>query len=116
MRRCRSSVLALSFLCLLAMALAAPSAQAQPSYVGSAACGLCHKATHEKWKDTLHNKSQQEVSIFNDPVVVHWAGTVKLKAGNTPEVSIQLNETPDGVHHVTLAVSRGAGPGPVLHG
>lgn len=89
-------------LLVVAVALVAAPALAQPSYTGSAACGLCHKAIHEKWKDTLHNKSQQEVSIFNDPVVVSWTGTVKLKAGKIPEASIQLNETPDGVHHVTL--------------
>jgi len=87
---------------LLAAGLSAAPALAQPTYVGSAACGLCHKPIHEKWKDTLHNKSQQEVTIANDPVVVNWSGTVKLKAGKIPEVSIELRETPDGVHHVTL--------------
>ncbi len=87
---------------LLALALAAPSALAQPSYTGSAACGLCHKPIYDKWQDTLHNKSQQEVKFPNDPVVVDWSGVVKLKAGNIPEVSIELQETPDGVHWVTL--------------
>ncbi len=71
-------------LSLLALVLVAPSAQAQPTYSGSAACGLCHKDIYEKWKDTLHNKSQQEVKFPNDPVVVDWSGVVKLKAGNIP--------------------------------
>jgi predicted CXXCH cytochrome family protein len=87
---------------VVAVALSASPAPAQPSYVGAAGCGLCHKAIYEKWRDTLHNKSQQEVTITNDPVVVNWSGTVKLKAGKIPEVSIELRETPDGVHHVTL--------------
>ena len=97
--------LALSFALFflpVASILSAGPALAQPSYVGSAACGLCHKATYDKWKDTLHNKSQQEVSLANDPVVVQWAGTVKLKAGNLPEATIELREGPDGVHYATL--------------
>jgi predicted CXXCH cytochrome family protein len=88
-------------LCVIQLLVAAP-AFADPSYAGSAACGLCHKDVYEKWKDTLHNKSQQELSPANDPVVVRWSGTVKLKTGNIPEVSIELIETPDGVHRATL--------------
>jgi predicted CXXCH cytochrome family protein len=86
----------------VALLVAAAPAIADPSYAGSAACGLCHKDVYEKWKDTLHNKSQQEISPTNDPVVVNWSGTVKLKAGKIPEVSIELVETPDGVHRATL--------------
>jgi len=102
MDRRRFLALTLTFLVTAALVLVAAPALAQPSYVGSAACGLCHKATYDKWKDTLHNKSQVDISITNDPVVVDWFGTVKLKAGNIPEVSIELREGPDGVHHVTL--------------
>lgn len=86
---------------LLAFAFGASSAPA-PEYVGSPACALCHADIHGKWKDTLHNKSQQEISVFNDPVVVHWSGVVKLKAGKIPEATIELHETPDGVHRATL--------------
>lgn len=93
----------------LAMTLAASLAVAQPQYAGSAACSGCHKAIHEKWKDTLHNKSQQEITATNDPVVVNWSGTVRLKAGKIPEASIDLNETPDGVHRVTLIDAKDAG-------
>ena len=97
-----SLTLTLAHLIFLVMTLSVSSALAQPSYTGTATCGLCHQAVYEKWKDTLHNKSQQEITVTNDPVVVLWSGTVKLKAGNIPEVSIELHETPDGVHRVTL--------------
>lgn len=96
------SRLFVGLLVCVALLGAAVPALADASYAGSAACGLCHKDLYEKWKDTLHNKSQQEISPTNDPVVVQWAGTVKLKAGNIPEVSIELLETPDGVHRATL--------------
>ncbi len=108
-RKCLSAPL--SFVAgfnFLTMALAASVVVAQPQYAGSAACGGCHKAIHEKWKDTLHNKSQQEITATNDPVVVNWSGTVKLKAAKIPEVSIELNETPDGVHRVALIDAKDA--------
>ena len=79
-----------------------PWAIAQASYVGSARCGSCHKSNYENWKGTLHNKSQQELSPTNDTVVVNWEGTVKLKAGKIPEVTIKLNELPERVHRATL--------------
>lgn len=102
MNRCWSAPIAGLYLALTAIVVTPPQAMAEPTYMGSAACGLCHKTIYEKWKDTLHNKSQQEISAVNDPVVVEWSGTVKLKAGKIPEATIQLNETPDGVHRVTL--------------
>jgi predicted CXXCH cytochrome family protein len=92
-------------LCLvlfLALAWLPPTAIAEPTYAGSTACGLCHQDVFAKWKDTLHNKSQQELSVTNGPVVVAWNGSVKLKAGAIPEVSIELFEGPDGVHRATL--------------
>jgi len=87
---------------VVGVGLLEPSAMAQPTYVGSAACAICHKEIHDKWQDTLHNKSQQELTLANDAIVVKWAGTVKLKFGNTPEVSIELHEGPDGVNFATL--------------
>jgi len=57
---------------------------AQTTYVGSAKCESCHKEIYETWKDTLHNKSQQNVSPSNDSVVVDWKGVVKLPAGLAP--------------------------------
>ncbi len=77
-------------------------AQSKISYVGSAKCMHCHKAIYENWKDTLHNKSQQELSPTNDTVVVEWKGTIKLKAGNIPEVAVKLGRGPDSVYHATL--------------
>ncbi len=75
---------------------------AQSKYIGSEKCASCHKAIYETWKDTLHNKSQQVLSPENDTVVVDWKGTIKLKAGKIPEVSVKLNELPNQVHQVTL--------------
>ena len=34
-------------------------AMAQATYVGSKKCMSCHTSIYELWKDTLHNKSQQ---------------------------------------------------------
>jgi len=72
------------------------AALAQPTYVGSAKCESCHKGIYDTWKDTLHNKSQQELSPANDAVVVDWRGIVKLPAWQGQEVSIKLNKTPEG--------------------
>lgn len=59
-------------------------------YVGSEKCVVCHSGAYEKWKDSLHNKSQQELSATNDSVVVDWKGTLKLKGGNIPEYTVKL--------------------------
>jgi predicted CXXCH cytochrome family protein len=77
-------------------------ALAQAKYVDSGKCASCHKAIYEMWKDTLHNKSQQILTPTNDTVVVQWKGTIKLKSGNIPEVTVKLNETPEKVHQATL--------------
>jgi predicted CXXCH cytochrome family protein len=79
---------------------------AQSSYVGSAKCESCHKEIYETWKDTLHNKSQQELSSSNDTVVVDWKGVVKLPAWKGQEVTIKLNKTPEGRYFATLICSR----------
>jgi predicted CXXCH cytochrome family protein len=75
---------------------------ADAKYVGSGKCASCHKAIYETWKDTLHNKSQQILSPDNDSVVVDWKGTVKLKAGKIPEVSVKLNRGVDKSYQATL--------------
>jgi predicted CXXCH cytochrome family protein len=59
-------------------------------YVGSEKCSSCHKEVYDKWKDSLHNKSQQELSPANDRVVVEWKGVLKLKSGNIPEYTVKL--------------------------
>ncbi|PKN35398.1 MAG: hypothetical protein CVU61_03760 [Deltaproteobacteria bacterium HGW-Deltaproteobacteria-19] len=63
---------------------------AAPQYVGSDKCATCHARIFEKWKGTLHNKSQQELSPANDTVVVDWKGTLKLKGGNIPGYTVKL--------------------------
>jgi predicted CXXCH cytochrome family protein len=91
------------WVCFLTFLIMIPSwGIAQTRYVGSQKCGSCHKNIYENWKGTLHNKSQQELSPTNDTVVVDWKGTVKLKAGKIPEVTINLNETAQRVHQATL--------------
>ena len=90
------------FFLLLVLIVVPPLAVAQATYVGSEKCKSCHKAVYELWEDTLHNKSQQVLSPQNDTVVVDWKGTVKLKAGNIPEATIKLIETPDHIHQATL--------------
>jgi len=95
-------VLVTEWLFLLLILTLLPSlAIAQTKYVGSAKCMPCHKDVYEMWKDTLHNKSQQVLSPDNDSVVVDWKGTVKLKAGNIPEVTVKLNEM-NKVHQAIL--------------
>jgi predicted CXXCH cytochrome family protein len=74
----------------------------QATYVGSSTCMACHKPIYETWKGTLHNRSQQELSATNDPVVVDWKGVVKLKAGNLPEATVRLSKGPNGEYLATL--------------
>ena len=95
-------ILGLKGLLLLSTLILIPSlAMAQAAYVGSGKCMPCHKVIHGLWKDTLHNKSQQILTPENDSVVVDWKGTIKVKAGNIPEVTAKLNESKK-VHQVTL--------------
>ena len=75
---------------------------AQATYVGSKKCMSCHNLIYEMWKDTLHNKSKQILSRTNDTLVVDWKGILKLKAGNIPEVIVNLEDGPGGVHQATL--------------
>jgi len=75
---------------------------AEATYVRSGRCQSCHKAIYEMWKESLHNKSQQILSPTNDTVVVGWKGMLKLKAGNIPEVIVNLDTEPENVHLVTL--------------
>jgi len=75
---------------------------AEANYVGSEKCMPCHKGIYELWKGTLHNKSQQTLTPANDTVVVNWQGTFKLKAGNPPEFTFKLSESPDKIHRVIL--------------
>lgn len=77
-------------------------AAAQATYVGSDTCKSCHKAIHEMWKDTLHNKSQQVLGPTNDSIVMDWKGTVKIKTGDFPEATVKLNKTSDGVYQAIL--------------
>ena len=78
---------------LLALVLAmTPAFVAAADYVGSEKCGVCHKDMYDKWKGTLHNKSQQELSPTNDSVVVDWKGVLKLKGGNIPEYIVKLTK------------------------
>jgi len=86
---------------LFVLILIPPLATAQAKYVGSAKCMPCHKAVHEMWKDTLHNKSQQVLGPANNSVVVDWKGTVRIKTGNIPEVTVKLNES-NKIHQATL--------------
>jgi len=94
--------LGLKWLLLLSTLILIPSlAMAQAAYVGSGKCMPCHKAVHGLWKDTLHNKSQQILTPENNSVVVDWTGTIKVKAGNIPEVTVKLNKS-NKVHQATL--------------
>ena len=94
--------LGLKWLLLLSTLILIPSlAMAQAAYVGSGKCMPCHKAVHGLWKNTLHNKSQQILTPENDSVVVDWKGTIKVKAGNIPEVTVKLNES-NKVHQAIL--------------
>lgn len=98
---------ALFLLAILPLILALPSwIAAQATYVGSAKCESCHKEIYGTWKDTLHNKSQQDLSPANDSVVVDWKGIVKLPAFQGQEVTIKLNKTPEGRYYATLICSR----------
>jgi len=90
------------FLSFTILILVPSLAVAQATYVGSEKCMTCHKAIYELWKDTLHNKSQQVLSTTNDSVVVEWKGTLKLKAGNIPEVTAKLSKGPQETYQVTL--------------
>lgn len=75
---------------------------AEGKYVGSSKCQICHKPIYEKWKDTIHNKSQQILSRTNDTVVVNWKGMIKLKSGNIPEVIIKLERGPGDTYQAIL--------------
>lgn len=86
--RFAKSLVAFAFLLVPSVTLA------EATYVGSKRCLSCHSAIYDTWKDTLHNKSQQILSRTNDTLVVDWKGTIKLKAGNIPEVIIRLEEGP----------------------
>jgi hypothetical protein len=95
--------LRLKWIIFLSTLFIAPSLTiAQGNYVGSGKCGSCHKTIYETWKDTLHNKSQQVLSPENDSVVVDWKGTIKLKAGKIPEVTIKLNKLPNQIYQAIL--------------
>lgn len=76
---------------LLALILVAvPSLAGAADYVGSEKCSTCHKEVYDRWKESLHNKSQQELSPTNDRVVVDWKGVLKLKGGSIPEYTVKL--------------------------
>ncbi|OGP79105.1 MAG: hypothetical protein A2V86_13585 [Deltaproteobacteria bacterium RBG_16_49_23] len=93
----------LKWLVLVSVLVLLPSlAMAQAKYVGSGKCASCHKAIYGTWKDTLHNKSQQILTPDNGSVVVDWKGTVKLKAGKIPEVSVKLSRGADRSYMATL--------------
>lgn len=93
----------LKWLLILSVLILIPTLSvAQAKYVSSGKCASCHKAIYETWKDTLHNKSQQILSPDNDSVVVDWKGTVKLKAGKIPEVSVRLTRGADKAYQATL--------------
>lgn len=81
-------IVCLSALCLLIV----PSLVGAADYVGSEKCGMCHKEVYDRWKVSLHNKSQQELSPANDRVVVDWKGVLKLKGGNIPEFTVKLTK------------------------
>ena len=87
---------------LLALILIfAPSIVGSADYVGSEKCGMCHSEVYDKWKVSLHNKSQQELSPTNDRVVVDWKGVLKLKGGNIPEYTVKLFKK-NGDYYATL--------------
>ena len=91
---------------LLALLLVfAPSLVGSADYVGSEKCGMCHSEVYDKWKDSLHNKSQQELSPTNDRVVVDWKGILKLKGGNIPEYTVKLFKK-NGDYYATLVDSQ----------
>ena len=90
-------IICLSVLCLLV----APSMVGAADYVGSEKCGMCHKEVYDRWKVSLHNKSQQELSPANDRVVVDWKGVLKLKGGNIQEYTVKLSRK-DGAYYATL--------------
>lgn len=95
--------LGLKWLLVLSILILIPTlSMAQAKFVRSGKCASCHKAIYESWKDTLHNKSQQILSPNNDSVVVDWKGTVKLKAGKIPEVSVKLTRGADKAYQATL--------------
>lgn len=52
------------------------------------------------------NKSQQALSPENDTIVVDWKGTLNLKAGKIPEVTIKLRKSPDRGYQATLVDSK----------
>jgi predicted CXXCH cytochrome family protein len=69
---------------------------------GSMRCMPCHQAIYETWKETLHNKSQQVLSHSNITTVTEWEGTLRLKSGDIPEVTILLSEMPQNTFRATL--------------
>jgi predicted CXXCH cytochrome family protein len=75
---------------------------ADNKYVGSEKCASCHKTIYDLWKDSKHNKGIQDVSSSNDNVIADWNGTVKLKAGRIPEVSLKLSRSKEGDYLATL--------------
>jgi predicted CXXCH cytochrome family protein len=90
------------FLPILILILCPSLAMAQAKYLGSETCKACHSGIYEKWKMTLHNKSQQEQSDRNDTVVVDWKGVLRLKGGNIPEYTVKLTRGKDGSYQATL--------------
>jgi predicted CXXCH cytochrome family protein len=92
--RWKLQLLALIIVLTPALALAA-------DYVGSQKCVKCHQDIYDRWKDTLHNKSQQELTPANDRVVSDWKGTLKLKGGNIPEFTVKLSRK-NGEYFATL--------------
>ena len=78
------------------------SAIAQSRFVGSEECMSCHKAIYETWRESKHSKAIQILSPDNDTVISDWEGTVKLKAGKIPEVTIKLSRGPGGTYQATL--------------
>ena len=79
-------------LCLALLLVFAPSILVAADYIGSQKCAMCHTDVYDKWKISLHNKSQQELSPTNDRVVADWKGVLKLKSGNTPRIHGEIVE------------------------
>lgn len=78
--------------CLTLLLVFAPSILVAADYIGSQKCARCHTDVYDKWKISLHNKSQQELSPTNDQVVADWKGVLKLKSGNLPEYTVKLSK------------------------
>ena len=86
---------------LIVIFVAWPCLAGSADYLGSDTCGACHQEIYDKWKNSLHNKSQQDLSPTNDHVVVDWSGVLKLKGGKIPEYSVKLFKK-DGDYYATL--------------